>query len=124
MGANGEKINGIGALDHYTLNQDNNRFIGDIVIHNEEFDETYYGFENHNGRTFLGEGERPLGKIVEGKGNNGEDQTEGVIYRNVYGSYFHGPILARNEKLAYRLLKTALEKKYGVIDVPTLAEIA
>ena len=124
MGANGEKINGIGALDHYTLSQDNNRFIGDIVIHNEEFDETYYGFENHNGRTFLGEGERPLGKIVEGKGNNGEDQTEGVIYRNVYGSYFHGPILARNEKLAYRLLKTALEKKSGAIDVPTLTEIA
>ena len=124
MGANGEKIKGIGALDHYTLSQENNRFIGDIVIHNEEFDETYYGFENHNGRTFLGAGEKPLGKIVEGKGNNGEDQTEGVIYRNVYGSYFHGPILARNEKLAYRLLKTALEKKYGAITVPTLAEIA
>ncbi len=50
------KINGIGALDHYTLSQENNRFIGDIVIHNEEFDETYYGFENHNGRTFLGKG--------------------------------------------------------------------
>lgn len=124
MGANGEKIKGIGALDHYTLSQENNRFIGDIVIYNEEFDETYYGFENHNGRTFLGEGERPLGKIVEGKGNNGEDQTEGVIYRNVYGSYFHGPILARNEKLAYRLLKTALEKKYGTVNIPTLAEIA
>lgn len=62
MGANGEKIQGISALDHYTLSQENNRFIGDIVIHNEEFNETYYGFENHNGRTFLGEGERPLGK--------------------------------------------------------------
>ena len=45
MGANGEKIKGISALDHYTLSQENNRFIGDIVIHNEEFDETYYGFE-------------------------------------------------------------------------------
>ena len=55
MGANGEKIQGISALDHYTLSQENNRFIGDIVIHNEEFNETYYGFENHNGRTFLGE---------------------------------------------------------------------
>ena len=46
------KIKGIGALDHYTLSQDNNRFIGDIEIYNEEFDETYYGFENHNGMTF------------------------------------------------------------------------
>ncbi len=68
MGANGEKIQGISALDHYTLSQENNRFIGDIVIHNEEFNETYYGFENHNGRTFLGEGERPLGKVVQGQG--------------------------------------------------------
>ncbi|WP_122645668.1 type 1 glutamine amidotransferase [Enterococcus mediterraneensis] len=125
MGAQGEKIEGIGALDHYTLSQDNNRFIGDIVIHNEEFNETYYGFENHNGRTFLGKGERPLGKVVDGHGNNGEDQSEGVIYKNVYGSYFHGPLLARNEQLAYRLLKTALENKYGKdVVLPTLEEIA
>ncbi|WP_461197995.1 type 1 glutamine amidotransferase [Enterococcus sp. N249-2] len=117
MGANGEKIEGIGALDHYTLSQDNNRFIGDIVIHNEGFDETYYGFENHNGRTFLGKGEKPLGKVIEGHGNNGEDQTEGVVYRNVFGSYFHGPLLARNEHLAERLIRTALTNRYGEIDV-------
>ncbi|KAF1295546.1 adenosylcobyric acid synthase [Enterococcus sp. JM4C] len=113
IGAHGEKISGIGALDHYTLSQEDNRFIGDIVIHNDEFNETYYGFENHNGRTFLGRGERPLGTVVEGHGNNGEDQSEGVIYKNVYGSYFHGPILSRNEQLTIRLLKLALEKKYG-----------
>ncbi|GCF95129.1 adenosylcobyric acid synthase [Enterococcus florum] len=113
IGANGEKINGIGALDHYTLSQDNNRFIGDIIIHNEEFNETYYGFENHNGRTFLGKGERPLGKVVQGKGNNGEDEGEGVIYKNVYGTYFHGPILSRNKDLAVRLLKTAVRNRYG-----------
>jgi len=117
MGANGEKIEGIGALDHYTLSQDNNRFIGDIVIHNEAFDETYYGFENHNGRTFLGKGEKPLGTVIEGHGNNGEDQSEGVVYRNVFGSYFHGPLLARNEHLAERLIRTALTNRYGEIDV-------
>ncbi len=111
--ANGERIEGIGALDHYTLNQDNQRFIGDIKIYNADFDETYLGFENHNGRTFLGNGEKPLGQVLAGNGNNGEDQTEGVIYRNVFGSYFHGPILARNEHLAKRLLNLALTKKYG-----------
>ncbi|EOH98050.1 type 1 glutamine amidotransferase [Enterococcus pallens] len=121
IGANGEKINGIGALDHYTLSQDNNRFIGDIIIHNEEFNETYYGFENHNGRTFLGEGERPLGKVVQGQGNNGEDEGEGVIYKNVYGTYFHGPILSRNKALALRLLHTALKNKYGEeVELPEL----
>jgi len=111
MGAQGEKIEGISALDHYTLSQDNNRFIGDVKIYNEEFDETYEGFENHNGRTFLGKGERPLGKIVEGYGNNGEDQSEGAIYKNTFCSYFHGPILARNENLATRLIQLALENK-------------
>ncbi|MFX3997924.1 adenosylcobyric acid synthase, partial [Streptococcus suis] len=54
----------------------------------------------------------PLGKVIQGKGNNGQDQTEGVIYKNVFGSYFHGPILARNEILAKRLILTALKKKY------------
>ncbi len=112
IGAHGEQIKGIGALDHYTLSQENNRFIGDTEIYNEEFDETYYGFENHNGMTFLGKGEKSLGKVIRGKGNNGQDQTEGVIYKNVFGSYFHGPILARNEILAKRLILTALKKKY------------
>lgn len=112
IGAHGEQIKGIGALDHYTLSQENNRFIGDTEIYNEEFDETYYGFENHNGMTFLGKSEKPLGKVIQGKGNNGQDQTEGVIYKNVFGSYFHGPILARNEILAKRLILTALKKKY------------
>lgn len=51
--ANGVRIDGIGVMGHYTLNQENNRYIGDIKIHNEEFNETYYGFENHQGRTFL-----------------------------------------------------------------------
>ncbi|AIM25251.2 cobyric acid synthase [Melissococcus plutonius] len=108
IGANGEKIDGIGALDYYTLSQENNRYIGDIEIYNEEFNETYYGFENHNGRTFLGENLRPLGKTKKGNGNNAEDGTEGVHYKNVFCSYFHGPILARNENLGIRLIHQAL----------------
>ncbi|PZO95823.1 lipid II isoglutaminyl synthase subunit GatD [Streptococcus halichoeri] len=111
--ANGVKIDGIGVMGHYTLNQENNRFIGDIKIHNDEFNETYYGFENHQGRTFLAEDEKPLGRLIYGNGNNDKDQTEGVHYKNVYGSYFHGPILSRNAHLAYRLVTTALRQKYG-----------
>ncbi|EHI69589.1 lipid II isoglutaminyl synthase subunit GatD [Streptococcus ictaluri] len=111
--ANGVKIDGIGVMGHYTLNQNQNRFIGDIKIYNQEFDETYFGFENHQGRTFLAEDEKPLGQVVYGNGNNKEDGTEGVHYKNVYGSYFHGPILSRNVNLAYRLVTTALKNKYG-----------
>lgn len=111
--ASGKRIEGLGIMGHYTLNQENNRYIGDIKIHNEEFNETYYGFENHQGRTFLAEDEKPLGKVVYGNGNNKEDGCEGVHYKNVFGSYFHGPILSRNANLAYRLVTTALKKKYG-----------
>ncbi|SEK26448.1 lipid II isoglutaminyl synthase subunit GatD [Streptococcus equinus] len=122
--ANGEKIDGLGVMGHYTLSQNNNRFIGDIKIHNDEFNETYYGFENHQGRTFLSEDEKPLGMCVYGNGNNKEDGTEGVHYKNVYGSYFHGPILSRNANLAYRLVTTALKNKYGSsISLPSYNDI-
>ena len=116
IGAHGEKIEGIHALDHYTKSQDHNLFIGDITIKNEEFNETYHGFENHNGMTFLGKGERPLGTVISGHGNNGQDQTEGAIYKNVWCSYFHGPILARNGLLAKRILLAALKRKYPQAD--------
>lgn len=117
IGADGQRIEGIGALDHYTKSQDNNRFIGDIVIENEETGQKYHGFENHNGLTYLGKGERPLGKVLSGHGNNGQDQGEGAIYKNVYCSYFHGPILARNGQLAKRILLTALKRKYPEADL-------
>ena len=112
IGANGEKIPGLGVLDHYTLSQDHHRFIGDITIKNEETGDEYHGFENHNGRTLLGKGERPLGKVISGNGNNGDDQTEGAIYKNTYCSYFHGPILTRNGQIAKRILLAALHHKY------------
>lgn len=117
IGANGEKIPGLGLLDHYTLSQNHNRFIGDIIIKNEENGQEYHGFENHNGRTFLGEGERPLGTVVTGNGNNGEDGTEGAIYKEVYCSYFHGPILTRNGEIAKHLLLTALQNRYPEADL-------
>lgn len=105
IGANGEKIKGISALDHYTLSQDNNRFIGDITIFDEETGMTYYGYENHNGRTFLGDNMRPLGTVKEGYGNNNEDKTEGAKYKNVFCSYFHGPLLVRNTNLAEHIIQ-------------------
>ncbi|MCI1922666.1 MAG: glutamine amidotransferase [Lentilactobacillus buchneri] len=112
IGANGEKLMGIGALDHYTDKQKDHRFIGNVVIENEETGEKYHGFENHQGITFLGKSERPLGKVLEGHGNNGQDKTEGAIYKNVYCTYFHGPILARNNDIAKHVLINALKRKY------------
>ena len=117
IGAQGEKIPGLGILPHYTLSQDHNRFIGNITIKNESNGQLYHGFENHNGMTFLGKGERPLGKVVSGHGNNGQDQTEGAIWKETYCSYFHGPILTRNGEIAKHLLLTALHHKYLEADL-------
>ncbi|WP_434302311.1 type 1 glutamine amidotransferase [Clostridium botulinum] len=107
----GEKLDGLDILDIYTEGGDI-RFIGNTVIKNEEFNETYVGFENHSGRTYIGN-LKPLGKVVAGYGNNGEDQEEGCIYKNTFCTYFHGSLLSKNPELADRLLSTALKNKYG-----------
>lgn len=82
------------------------------------------GFENHSGRSYLGEGVQPLGRVLAGYGNNGEDGTEGVRYRNVFGTYSHGPLLPKNPALCDRLLLTALERKYGVRELEPLDDAA
>lgn len=108
---NGEKIDGLGILDLYSEGGDT-RFIGNTEIYNETFNETYVGFENHSGRTYINN-HTPLGKCIHGYGNNGEDGNEGCIYKNTFGSYFHGSFLSKNPEFADRLLTLALQKKYG-----------
>ena len=71
---NGEKINGLGILNIYTEGGDT-RFIGNTEIYNESFDETYVGFENHSGRTYIND-HTPLGKCIHGYGNNGQDMKD------------------------------------------------
>ena len=111
VNASGERLNGISAIDVCTNGQFPNRLIGDVEIFNEEFGETYLGYENHIGRTYLGKNMKPLGKIVKGYGNNEEDHAEGCLYKNVFCSYFHGPILVRNQHLADRIIKTAAQRR-------------
>lgn len=111
----GEKLSGLGVLEHYTEGGEV-RFIGNTVILNEEYNETYVGFENHSGRTYIGN-MKPFGKVIKGYGNNGEDGYEGCIYKNTYCTYFHGSLLSKNPELADRLLITALNRKYGNVEL-------
>ena len=111
VNASGERLNGISAIDVCTNGQFPNRLIGDVEIVNEEFGETYLGYENHIGRTYLGKNMKPLGKVVKGYGNNEEDHVEGCHYKNVFCSYFHGPILVRNQHLADRIIETAAKRQ-------------
>lgn len=111
--ADGTIIKGLGIFDLHTENPGEhiNRLIGNIVI--DSMLGKLVGFENHGGRTFLGKGINPLGTVIKGYGNNGKDNTEGAIYKNSIGSYFHGPILPKNPKLSDHLIKVALERKYN-----------
>ena len=70
------------------------------------------GFENHGGRTFIGDN-KPFGTVAFGFGNNGEDGKEGVMYKNVIGTYLHGPLLPKNPHVCDRLIGTALERRFG-----------
>ena len=104
----------LGAIDFYTVGG-SKRMIGNYAFRlgKSSGGSTVVGFENHSGRTHLGSGVRPLGKVLKGYGNNGEDRTEGVRYRNAFCSYSHGPILPKNPAFADFLIETALRRKYG-----------
>ena len=116
----GQQCDFIGALDLYTIGQ-KERMIGNYMFACDPADGgTVVGFENHSGKTFLGSGVRPLGKVLAGSGNNGEDGTEGARYHNVYASYSHGCLLPKNPALCDAILKTALACKYGAAELAPL----
>lgn len=116
----GEHLEGLGILDIYTEGGDT-RFIRNTVIKNEDTEETYVGFENHSGRTYIGD-LKPLGKVISGYGNNGSDGYEGCIYKNTYCTYFHGPLLSKNPELSDRLLSLALNRKYDSVSLDPLED--
>lgn len=115
------RIEGLSLVDLYT-EQGSPRLISNIVIQNDMFDHPIVGFENHGGRTFIGDN-RPLGKVLFGCGNNGKDGTEGILYKNVVGTYLHGPLLPKNPHVCDYLIKNALDKKYGVSELEHLDDI-
>ncbi len=111
--ADGKKLPGLGVFPLYTENpgESATRLIGNVIVNSNE--QTLVGFENHGGRTYLKDKSQALGTVVNGHGNNTEDKTEGIIFKNSFGTYLHGPILPKNPQLADLLLTLALEKKYG-----------
>lgn len=104
-------IEGLKLVDMST-EQGKGRLIGNIVMQSDLFDMPIVGFENHGGRTTIGNN-KPLGKVLSGYGNDGQSGEEGVVYKNVIGTYLHGPLLPKNPQLADWLIAHALEKKYG-----------
>jgi lipid II isoglutaminyl synthase (glutamine-hydrolysing) len=116
----GAELPGVGLLPHHTVAGER-RMIGDVLLECELEPgqrQTLAGFENHAGRTYLDEGGEPLGRVVAGFGNNGEDGVEGSRVGNALGTYLHGPLLPRNPWLADWLIGKALARRLG--DMPDL----
>jgi CobQ-like glutamine amidotransferase family enzyme len=110
----GQELTGAGLFDIRSV-PGATRHIGNVLIETELDGQrrTLVGFENHSGRTYLGPGVQPLGRTVIGAGNNGEDHTEGAVYKGAIGCYLHGSLLPKNPWLADRLLATALQHLHG-----------
>lgn len=110
----GEILYYTGIIDLWTEGS-SDRLIGNVVIESELFDEqrTVVGFENHSGKTYLGQGVKPLGRVRKGYGNNGKDQTEGVLFKNCIGTYLHGSVLPKNPHMADWLIQRGLDRRYG-----------
>jgi len=112
----GKDIECIGAVDLWT-HGGRERLIGNLVyecefLKNDRFDGLVVGFENHSGKTWLGPGVKPMGKVLKGFGLNGEDGYEGAVYKNTYLTYTHGSLLPKNPALADHLITLALRNRY------------
>jgi hypothetical protein len=113
----GPSIPGVGILDA-TTRAGKTRFVGNLLVNAP--DAYLIGFENHSGRTYLGSSAKPLGTVVVGNGNNGEDKTEGAVQGKVIGCYLHGSCLPKNPWLADRLLGWALARRHGAVKLAPL----
>lgn len=121
--ADGTDLPGLGIFDAHTIHRAAEigvpldtitqagavRAVGNLVLQWGEG--TLVGFENHGGRTYLHAGAQPLGKVIVGGGNNSVDGWEGCVYRNLIGTYLHGPALPKNPHLVDHLIRAALRRR-------------
>lgn len=112
----GNELEGLGVLD-VTTNAGKERMMGNLLVEPNFLKEKLVGFENHSGKTTLGDRSKPFGNVIVGSGNNGDDRTEGAIENNVHGCYLHGPVLPKNPAFADYLIKLALQNKFGDLDL-------
>jgi lipid II isoglutaminyl synthase (glutamine-hydrolysing) len=120
------ELPGVELVDLRTVREPGPRLIGNCAIETNlgGGPRVIAGFENHGGRTYLGDGEQPLGKVLNGFGNNGRDGWEGVRRGNTIGTYLHGPLLPKNVWLADRLIELALKIKLEPLADDSLEEAA
>lgn len=114
-----EEVRGLSLVDLYT-DRGSPRLIGNIAVESRIWERSIVGYENHGGRTHLGPNVEPLGRVLHGFGNDGASGFEGCLYRNVLGTYVHGPLLPKNPGVADWLIARALERRYGAAELEPL----
>lgn len=114
------RVEGLGVIGAETRSGEG-RLIHNVAIDSPVASTPIVGFENHGGRTYLDEGEQPLGApLVRGTGNNEFDVGEGVLHKGVIGTYFHGPVLPKNPQVTDWLIAHALERRGVSAGLPAL----
>lgn len=117
----GDELPGIDVFDAYTV-AGKKRFIGNVVAKSAlgGGSGVVVGFENHSGKTYLGEGCTPLGMVTVGYGNNGEDRTEGAVHLGAVGTYLHGSLLPKNPGVSDFLIERALSRRGHLLPLQRL----
>ncbi len=114
----GNTIDGLGIFDYYTESTDrDHRCIGNIAVETVMDGKTFkaVGFENHGGQTK--NVATPFGKVLSGHGNTFDSGFEGFMNGQVLATYMHGPLLPKNPLIADALIKRALRKNYGSVEL-------
>ena len=114
-----QELRGLSLVDLYT-DRGSPRLIGNIAVESRISPQPIVGYENHGGRTHLGPEVEALGRVLHGHGNDGTTGEEGCLYRNVVGTYVHGPLLPKNPGVADWLIARALERRYGISELTPL----
>lgn len=117
----GDRFPYLGVADFHTV-EGSERFVDNYAFRagEESGGGEIVGFENHSGRTYLADGVAPLGTVITGRGNNGEDGTEGARKNNLFACYAHGPLLPKNPAFCDLLLRVALEQRSGRCELAPL----
>lgn len=118
-----EKVEGLSLVDLFT-DRGSPRLIGNIAVESRISPQPIVGYENHGGRTHLGDGVEPMGKVVFGHGNDGKTGYEGCLYKNVVGTYVHGPLLPKNPGVADYVMSRALDRRYGDGSLDPIDDVA
>jgi len=113
--ANGRQADGLALLDVESLPGGKTRFVGEVRAHSNSLNLDLNGFENHSGKTILGPSAQALSTVNSGFGN-GDSKTDGAVLGNVFGTYMHGPILARNPQFADLLLARAIGRRLSFVE--------